>query len=242
MGSLAAAQHPAAPYLSVIIPLGPSEQGLGRLAADLQLLPHNTEILLVSCPQNTPFPGAERIEHRLHRYPLRWIEAPEGRARQLNAGARAARGEFLWFLHADSGFGPELPAALLLNLRAQPRALHYCRLAFMSDGPSTMGLNQIGANLRSSWLGVPFGDQGFCIAASLFDTLGGYPEGVPYGEDHLFVWYARQAGYPLFGTVQPLYTSARKYRSHGWSRLTLRYQYLWLKQALPEWWKLHIHR
>ncbi|NOZ42190.1 MAG: glycosyl transferase family 2, partial [Alphaproteobacteria bacterium] len=52
--------------------------------------------------------------------------------------------------------------------------------------------------------------------------------------DHLLVWHARQAGIPLHCTGVALITSARKYRQYGWGRLTINYQLLWLRQALPE--------
>lgn len=226
------------PTLSVIIPVGPGESGLGRLAADLLLLPEETEILLVLGGHASRFADRPRLERLLRGRPLRWLEAPVGRAAQLNAGARQAQGRFLWFLHADSGFDPALVQALLAALRHWPGALHYARLAFMADGPGWMGLNAWGANLRARWLGVPFGDQGFCLSAALFQRLGGYDETVPYGEDHLLVWAARRRGVPLRALGAPLLTSARKYRQRGWGALTLTYQWLWLRQALPQCWAL----
>ncbi len=95
-----------------------------------------------------------------------------------------------------------------------------------------------GALFRSRALGVPFGDQGFCIKKTIFNKLGGFPEGLPYGEDHVFVWRARQQGIDLQPLGVKLYTSARKYKKHGWLKTTILTQYLWIKQALPEWQKL----
>ncbi len=223
--------------LSVIVPLGPAETGLGRLAADLLLLPNGTEIVLVGCGDNRVFGDRQRLQQLLHRHHLRWLQADTGRGRQMNAGAEAATGRWLWFLHADSGFGPELWVQLQQQLIRKPESLHYCQLAFMNDGPGAMKANQWGANLRSRWLGVPFGDQGFCLSKALFQRLGGYPEDAAYGEDHLLVWRARQCGVPLNEVPAPLSTSARKYRQQGWGPLTLKYQYRWLKQALPQWWR-----
>jgi len=95
-----------------------------------------------------------------------------------------------------------------------------------------------GARLRSRILKVPFGDQGFCIKKALFHKLEGFPEDLPYGEDHVFVWKIRQHGTELQPTGAILYTSARKYKKHGWLKTTLLHQYLWIKQAWPEWKKL----
>jgi len=224
--------------LSVVIPLGPQETRIGRLCGDLLLLPADTEILLVGCDNVEQAALRRAFERRLSGRDLRWLQTAPGRARQQNCGARAARGTWLWFVHWDSGFDACLVERLGAQWQRHPDALHYCRLRFMPDGQPWMGLNAWGANLRSRWLGVPFGDQGFGLSAALFRRLGGFDETASYGEDHLLVWHARRLGVALKGCAQPLLTSARKYRQQGWGRLTLRYQWLWLRQALPHWWGL----
>jgi GT2 family glycosyltransferase len=98
-----------------------------------------------------------------------------------------------------------------------------------------MCINRWGVHFRSRILKVPFGDQGFCIRKDMFQILGGFPDNVPYGEDHIFVWKARQQGVKLQPVCSTLYTSARKYKKHGWLKTTLLHQYLWVKQAWPQW-------
>lgn len=222
------------PLLSVIVPLGPAETELGRLAADLLLLPPDSEILLVCCPQSASL-RQRQLPPGLCQHPhLRWLVAPAGRARQLNAGAQAARGRHLWFVHVDSGFSPWVVSQLLTAISRRPEALHFFRLAFARDGAGPMALNTLGAHWRSGWLGVPFGDQGLCLSATLFARLRGYDEQLAYGEDHLLLWKARRAAIPLDYCPAVMTTSARKYRSRGWGALTLSYQWLWLRQAFPQ--------
>jgi hypothetical protein len=222
------------PLLSVIVPLGPAETGLGPLAADLLLLPADSEILLVCCPQSAAL-RRRQLPSGLRQHPrLRWLEAPAGRAHQLNAGAQAARGQHLWFVHVDSGLSPWVVNQLLAAVSQRPEALHYFRLAFAPDGRGPMVLNALGAHWRSEWLGVPFGDQGFCLSATLFRQLGGYDATLPYGEDHLLLWKARRAAIPLNYCHAVITTSARKYRHRGWGVLTLNYQWRWLRQAVPQ--------
>lgn len=198
--------------ISVIIPTAPGEtehQGLARmLSADCRIL----EVL----------------------------ERSDGsRARSLNAGAKAARGDILWFLHADSALPEDAIAALLKSMNAHPGALHYFDLAFRPEsGLPLIGWNAIGANLRSRLFGAPFGDQGFALRRAVFERVAPFPEDAPYGEDHLFVWRARQRGVRLARVGASILTSPRRYRKEGWLRLTVRYQYLWIKQALPEAWAL----
>ena len=222
------------PLLSVIIPIGPYETELQSLAAELLLLPDGSEILLVACP------GAKHLAPSLPgwlstRFVVRWISSATGRAEQLNAGAQAAQGRFLWFVHLDSRLNPWVIEQLLRAIRVHPDRLIYFQLDFSDRHGRPMWLNSAGANLRSNWLGVPFGDQALCLSAEQFQRLGGYPVDAVYGEDHLLVWRARRQRVRLLGVPAVVVTSARKYRRQGWLLLTLRYQWLWLRQALPQW-------
>lgn len=149
------------------------------------------------------------------------------RARSLNAGAAKSGRPFLWFLHADSRVSAENLVDLTRALQTRPKDLHYFDLAFEEGGLPT--LNAWGANIRSRLLDMPYGDQGFCISRTLYDSIGGYPEGVPYGEDLLFVRLARQAGIKLNRISPPLITSARKYHQRGWLKLTVSHQRQMLK-------------
>ncbi len=216
--------------ISIIIPLGPGEDQLARLLDDLEILGPQVEIIIVTCDdipvENSRIP---RIHH---------IRADRGRAIQQNTGARAAGSEFLWFLHADSRVTPPMLTALQTAVKAAPDALHYFNLKFAGDGPPLMLVNEWGAWFRSHILKVPFGDQGFCLKKSHFLAVGSFPEDVPYGEDHLLVWHMRRAGHNPRCVDMALLTSARKYRAHGWAALTLKYQWLWLRQALPQLYKL----
>lgn len=167
------------------------------------------------------------------------ILSSEGsRAKSLNIGAAKAQHKFLWFLHADTVLPENAFEALQQSLHKNETALHYFRLAFANDGPRRIDLNAKGANLRARLFGTPFGDQGLSIRKDLFFSTGGYPEDAQYGEDHLFVWLARRHGIALNEVPATLITSARRYREHGWVRTTLLYQWLWITQALPQFWLL----
>lgn len=202
--------------LSVIVPVGPGEQAWRELLGDLGALDPGAEVILVAPAGEAPRGFAAR-DFGL-RVPACWREAPAGRARQQNAGAAAARGETLWFLHADS----RLPAASATAAQrfAGRAALGYLDLRYAADGPSLVRLNALGAWVRSRWLGLPFGDQGLMLPRRLFHALGGFDESLPRGEDHALIWAARRAGIPLVPVRAPLLTSARRYAEHGWWRTT----------------------
>jgi GT2 family glycosyltransferase len=201
------------PTLSIVVPAGPGDRAWATLFDDLPER-DDVERLLVLADGDS-IAGTPAL--------VRTLVAAAGRARQINAGLRAARGAAVWVLHADSRVDAETFAAAL---RAAGRfadgdaaALCWFALGF-HDGPAAMAVNALGANLRSRWFGLPFGDQGFLAPRELFDTLGGFDECVGRGEDHAFVHAARRAGFPLRRLPGRVQTSARRYVEHGWWRTT----------------------
>lgn len=219
--------------LTVIVPVGPKEETWCWLLPDLATLPSSAEIILVATvPEPESF--ARSLGHLGQGPKLSWVTAPQGRARQLNFGATTAKNKFLWFLHADSRVSGEAIEALRNSLSTSQEALHYFDLLFLDDGPKLTRINAIGVWIRSHGLGLPFGDQGFCIARQLFESLGTFNEKAAYGEDHLLVWAAHQNGTPLQCTGAAIRTSARRYAETAWCQVTARNMILTLKQALPE--------
>lgn len=161
------------------------------------------------------------------------IVSSEGsRAKSLNAGAMSSTRPFLWFLHADSRVSTENLIDLAQALERRSNALHYFDLAYEESGLPV--LNAWGANIRSQLLGLPYGDQGFCISRTLFNKIGGFPENVPYGEDMLFVRLAKRSGIRLNRIPSKLITSARKYHQHGWLKLTALRQWQMVKLMRQE--------
>lgn len=216
--------------LSVIVPLAPGETAWHELIDQLGALPAGSEVIVVHADQQIPSAGDWPATSRLRQY----VSLP-GRARQQNLGARIARGRWLWFVHADSRLQRDTLPALERFLARSDDALGYFELAFRHDGPRLAALNAWGANLRSHWLQLPFGDQGLLLPAARFAALGGFDETARYGEDHLLVWAARHAGLPIVGVGASLQTSARKYARHGWLRTTLQHWRLTATQAWPAW-------
>ncbi|MFH5803354.1 glycosyl transferase family 2 [Alienimonas sp. DA493] len=214
--------------VSVCVPVGPGEDAWRGLLEDLR--PLREAGGRVTCGGLGPRPEGlpEGVE---------WIAVPRAnRAGQLNAAARAADGDTLWFLHADSRLSPAALRAAAERGRTLGRAVGYLRLAFAADGPPLTRLNGWAANLRSRRFGMPFGDQGLMVPRPLWEELGGFDESAPYGEGHLFVWAARRAGATPVELPAAVVTSARKYRNHGWACTTATHLRLTVWQAVPQWW------
>jgi hypothetical protein len=223
--------------LSIVIPVAPGESALSGLLDDLSRLHGISEILVVTAETDNDDWQA-LLDTFSAPIPIQQISAPAGRARQLNRGAAAAAGEFLWFLHADSRISPATGEMLHRSIGKYPDDLHYFDLNFHREGPFLMRLNAWGVWIRAHWFKMPFGDQGFCLSARRFHELGGYDESPAYGEDDAFVWTARMAGMNVRPTGATIETSARKYQRDGWCRTTLRHFWLTWKQALPRYARL----
>lgn len=217
--------------LSVIVPLAPGEAEWPGLLQQLAALPDGCEVIVV-CADDEPRPAPASWPAHLR---CRQLRSEPGRARQQNLGAGVARGEWLWFLHADSRLRPGTLHELQRFIAQDSAALGWFTLAFRGDGPRWTALNALGANWRARWLGLPFGDQGLLLPRHRFEALRGFDEHARYGEDHLLVWAARQAGLPLRHIPAVLETSARKYARHGWLSTTLRHWRLTAAQAWPAW-------
>ncbi len=224
--------------LSVIVPLGPDETAWHDLVDQLlAALPDDCEVIVVHADAQPSRPPSNPAATR-----LRECTSPRGRARQQNVGAAAARGHWLWFLHADSRLQADTLPALWPFMARTDDAMGYFDLCFDGDGPWLSALNAWGANRRSHWLTMPFGDQGLLLRARRFASLGGFDEDARYGEDHLLVWAARRAHLPVIGVGANLQTSARKYATHGWWRTTTKHVWLTLIQAWPQWRRLRRER
>lgn len=224
--------QPMASLLSVIVPVGPGDAAWRGLLPALTALPTATQLRLVAC-RGEDVSQLELDAARSLPDDRAWLIAPRGRARQMNAGATATRGDLLWFLHADTRFDDpaHAVAAVLASAAAQPGALGFLDLRFAGDGPAATTINAAGAWIRSRWLRMPFGDQGLFLARATFERLGGFDESLPAAEDHALVWAARRAGVPLRAAGASITTSARRYAEHGWARTTWRHLRLTAAQA-----------
>jgi rSAM/selenodomain-associated transferase 2 len=148
----------------------------------------------------------------------RVVTAPRGRGSQLAAGAQAARGRWLLFLHADTVLSPGWGAAVLAHIQARPGQAGYFTLRF--DAPGPMPRFVAGwANLRAALFALPYGDQGLLISRALYDKVGGYPE-IPLMEDVALVrGIGRLKGRRGMTRLRAkALTSAARYGADGWLR------------------------
>lgn len=140
------------------------------------------------------------------------IEAPRGRGVQLRAGAEAATGEWLLFLHADTLLEHGWQQAAREHMRAFPD--HAACFRFRLDDPAWQArIIERGVSLRAGMLGLPYGDQGLLISRRQYDALGGF-RALPLMED---VDLVRRIGRKRLRHLDiAAVTSAARWRRDGW--------------------------
>jgi rSAM/selenodomain-associated transferase 2 len=125
-----------------------------------------------------------------------WVlTAPRGRSSQMNAGAAAARGDILLFLHADCVLPPDADRLIVNGLAASGRRWGRFDVRLQGIHP-LLRLVAFMMNRRSRLTGIATGDQGIFLTRELFAAAGGIPE-IPLMEDIAFSRNLKSRGAPL---------------------------------------------
>lgn len=193
--------------LAIVIPALDEAANLARLLPDLARACPGAEIIVVDggSGDGTPAVAAGQPGARL-------LASERGRARQMNHGARAAGGDTLLFLHADTRL-PDGALGAVEHALAEPGVVGG-RFDVQFDSPRPV-LRMVAwfMNARSRASGICTGDQAIFVRRADFEAVGGYPE-IPLMEDiELSRRLKRQ------GRVRALRlrvtTSARKWEREG---------------------------
>jgi rSAM/selenodomain-associated transferase 2/rSAM/selenodomain-associated transferase 1 len=142
----------------------------------------------------------------------RVLLAPRGRARQMNAGAAAAVGDALVFLHADTRL-PSAAASRVCETFSVPDVVGGAFSWGTDDAAANALFNGVGS-ARQALFRVPYGDQAIFLRRSTFDDLGGYPD-QPVMEDWELAQRLRRLGRTAVLPERAL-TSSRRWRHGGW--------------------------
>ncbi len=152
----------------------------------------------------------------------RVLAAPPGRGSQIKAGADAARGDWLLFLHADTALDAGWPDEAGAFMRAGKARAAVFTLAFNARGLGP-AIVSAGAMLRTRLFASPYGDQGLLIARTLYDAAGGY-RALPLMEDvDLIDRLRRKGGRRAIAVLKArAVTSASRYERDGYAKRVLK--------------------
>ena len=198
---------PPSSLLTIIIPVLNERSVIAGLLASLApFRERGVEVLVVDGGSKdgtfaAAAPGADRL-----------IVAPSGRARQMNAGAAAARAPVLLFLHVDTRLPANADELVLNGLAAT--GLAWGRFDVRIEG-SSRWLPFVAwlMNLRSRTTGIATGDQAMFVTRRAFDALGGFPDQALMEDVELSSRLLR-CGRPLC-LGSPAVTSGRRWVSRG---------------------------
>jgi rSAM/selenodomain-associated transferase 2 len=199
--------------LSIIVPALREAENLARLLPVLRAAAPGAEIIVADAGSDD---GTREIAARVSGVTV--LDCPRGRARQMNAGAAAARGESLLFLHADTALPAGFEASIARAL-ADPDVVGG-RFDVRLDNPA-WPYRLIGGlmNWRSRLSGISTGDQALFVRRAVFEALGGYLE-IPLMEDIEFTSRLKRRG-RLAALRDRVVTSARKWEREGVLRTVL---------------------
>lgn len=148
----------------------------------------------------------------------RVVNAPTGRARQMNAGAALAKGEILLFLHADT----LLPPTAAEDITAAMADTRIVGGRFDARLVPDRGLLWVVGRMmswRSRLTGIATGDQAIFVRRKVFEDIGAFPD-IPIMEDIVFSRRLKRAG-QVAALRNCVMTSGRRWERHGALRTIL---------------------
>jgi rSAM/selenodomain-associated transferase 2 len=147
----------------------------------------------------------------------RVLTAPRGRAHQMNAGAAAARGDMLLFLHADTTLPAGADNDIVIGLAHSGKV--WGRFDVRIDGGGIFPLISVFMNRRSRLTGIATGDQALFMTRAAFERVDGFPP-IALMEDVALSARLKRIGRPLCLRAR-VTTSPRRWQKNGILRTVL---------------------
>jgi rSAM/selenodomain-associated transferase 2 len=202
--------------ISVVIPVINEKEDLPRTLRALAEFSDLYEVIIVDGGSTDG--TREYLSDRLPAH-ARVIDGPRGRGNQLNAGAHAATGDVVLFLHADTRLPANAVQQITEALSEEKVAGGGFCVRFREDEPWTLRVVTAGINLRTRLFRSPTGDQAIFSRGAAFAAAGGFAQW-PIFEDVDFVHRLKRVG--RFVVIRSrVTTSARRYVTRGVLRTVL---------------------
>jgi rSAM/selenodomain-associated transferase 2 len=153
--------------ISVIIPALNEEQAIGKTLDAVARLEGPLEVIVVDGG------SIDRTAQLAGKRGAKVIQSERGRGLQMHAGACAARGEILWFLHADTSPPPDAASLISAALAADETTVGgNFEISFDGERRAARFLTWLYPQLRK--LGLSYGDSAIFVRASVYKQIGGF--------------------------------------------------------------------
>lgn len=207
--------------VSIVVPTLNEEAAIAETLQTLQALPGEKEILIADG-------GSEdRTAAIAAELGVRVVACQGGRGRQLRTAATEAKGDVLWFVHADTRPEPGALEAIGNALRSSSVIGGNFSLVFVGEHYSAGQMTAIYPYLR--WLGLSYGDAGIFIRRSVYDAMGGCRP-YPLFEDLDLVRRMKRHGRFVHLDAR-IFTSARRFTGSRYARVWA----LWIALQVLYW-------
>jgi len=196
--------------ISVIIPVFRDNGSLMSLLEQLNLV--RSQLLEIVVVDGEVAPACQQI---CNRFSVHWLAAAPCRGAQMRAGANVARGDILWFLHADAQIPRQSIAAIRAALVRPTVVGGYFRFAL--QGRATLA-KQVFTKLVNwrTLIGTPYGDQGIFVRTSAYREVDGHRP-IPLFEEVRLIRRLRKSGsVARLAVAMPI--DPRRYQRDGWLR------------------------
>lgn len=203
-GVAAAARWMGEPLVSVIVPVLNESGQLPAFLAHLQAWRQQVEIIVVDGGSSD---GSDHIA-----LPLcdTLLHSAPGRARQMNLGAQAACGAWLFFLHCDTRL--QRNPATFFTTHGDAPDWGFCEIR-LSGSDWRFRVIESAMNVRSRLTAIGSGDQCLFVSRANWQRCGGYAE-IPLMEDIEICKRLRRESRPYIA-ARAATTSSRRWEQYG---------------------------
>ncbi|WNH08164.1 TIGR04283 family arsenosugar biosynthesis glycosyltransferase [Thalassobellus suaedae] len=216
--------------ISIIIPIINEADNISNLLNHLLKSASEkniSEILIVDGGSRDGSQDIVQSFESLNNFKILLLNSKKGRAKQMNLGAKHAKGNILYFLHADS-FPPKNFDTFIINQVNKDNLAGCFKMRFNSNH---VWLKMASWFTQFNWKSFRGGDQSLFITPLLFNKIGGFNEAFTIYEDNDFIrkLYTRNQ----FVVIQEwITTSARCYNTNGIYKLQYHYWSIHIKKWL----------
>ncbi|HUE81515.1 MAG TPA: TIGR04283 family arsenosugar biosynthesis glycosyltransferase [Pyrinomonadaceae bacterium] len=209
------------PTLSIIIPTLNEAHSIGKTLDSVARLLVPSELVVVDGGSN------DRTRNLADAHGAKVIRSESGRGRQMHIGACAAKGELLWFLHADTIVPTEATKAIVAAMRNPTVVAGNFEVRFDGAGTAPKFMTWFYPRLRR--LGLCYGDSAFFVRREAYFKVGGF-KAFPIFEDLDLLRRLRMIGRFVHLPLQVV-TSSRRFEGRNFAITFTR----WLVMQLLYW-------